>query len=261
MKPRKNSPRCAQAFSIPELLVCIGVLAVVLSLAVPAMSASRKRAIELRCLTHVNQLGTLVAMYNHSAQDLFPAYVSAWTGPVEERLERALWLDQSRQAWQFDPWVSFVGYDPLQKPDFYRCFDHTPRKNSTFTRNGIDMQLARSLYLNPRSLSSDPEIRQRFRFREGAVQRSGDAVFPSQKVGIAEVQVWHNFGAVIPKVTEVTELFMYKTRGRFAVNLLDGSSRLVLPAEITPAESDIPNMINGIISATPDGIRGRDFKQ
>ncbi len=261
MKSRQKLDLRPQAFSIPELLICIGVLAVVLSLAVPAMSASRKRAIELRCLTHVNQLGTLVAMYNHSAQDLFPAYVPAWTGPVEARLERALWLDQSRQAWQFDPWVSFVGYDPLQKPDFYRCFDHTPRKNSTFTRNGIDMQLARSLYLDPQSLSSDPETRERFRFREGAVQRSGDALYPSQKVGITEVQVWHNFGAVIPEVTDVDELFMYKTRGRFAINLLDGSGRLVLPAEITPAESDIPNMINGIISATPDGIRGRDLKQ
>ncbi len=251
--------RILPAFTLPELLVCMGVIAVIVSMVIPGVVASRRRAIELRCLNNVRQMGTLVALYTQSGKDLFPAYASEWRGSVEEVDVRSLWFNQPRQVWRFEPWVSFVGYDPTQKDDFYRCADHTTRTDPSFARYKSDVRIPLSLYLRPGALSPDPVLRARYRYREAQVQKLSDAAFPSKKVGVVEYLVWHSFRGKVTDGSDATSLFMYATLGNFATSLLDGSGKLPRRTEINPAQADIPDMVNGIISATPDGILGRDL--
>jgi prepilin-type N-terminal cleavage/methylation domain-containing protein/prepilin-type processing-associated H-X9-DG protein len=75
----ENSPRarCLRAaFTLVELLVVIGVIAVLIAILLPALSRARAHAVKLQCLSQLRQQGTWITMYEQAYRGaMIPVYV------------------------------------------------------------------------------------------------------------------------------------------------------------------------------------------
>lgn len=66
--------RRKKAFTLVELLVVIGIIAVLISILLPAISRARKQAVRIVCMSNLRQLATCVAMYESEYKAQLPGY-------------------------------------------------------------------------------------------------------------------------------------------------------------------------------------------
>jgi prepilin-type N-terminal cleavage/methylation domain-containing protein/prepilin-type processing-associated H-X9-DG protein len=78
LRPHKGSPRFG--FSIPELLVVVGIIGVLLALLLPALVKTRKSAQSTVCLANLRQLAQGFQMYvNENNGRTFPEMMDTWS--------------------------------------------------------------------------------------------------------------------------------------------------------------------------------------
>ena len=64
-KPNHRRCRCTGAFTLVELLVVIGIIAVLISILLPVMGRARESARSVQCMSNLRQLGLAALMYSH----------------------------------------------------------------------------------------------------------------------------------------------------------------------------------------------------
>src|SRR5206468_8876098 len=89
MRVNKNTHR---AFTLVELLVVIGIIAVLISILLPTLAKVRRQAYTLQCSSNMKQLSMAMLMYIQDNKGRFPAaefstitgiYPSGWWWPNE----------------------------------------------------------------------------------------------------------------------------------------------------------------------------------
>lgn len=100
------TPRNARGFTLVELLVVIGIIALLISILLPSLARAREAAVNVSCLSNLRQMGIGFNMYSNDNQGKLP--VGLWTGwtPAPEN-------DQTRWYQLLNPYVGGTGNTEL----------------------------------------------------------------------------------------------------------------------------------------------------
>src|SRR3954453_976695 len=81
-----NAAARRRAFTLVELLVVIGIIALLISILLPSLAKAREMGKSIKCLSNLKQLGTATAMYAGEHKNFLPY-------PTTTQGEQMLWYN------------------------------------------------------------------------------------------------------------------------------------------------------------------------
>ncbi|MCW5775173.1 MAG: type II secretion system protein [Phycisphaeraceae bacterium] len=256
MSLRDSSSMRKAGFSLIELLVCLGIVSILLSLVIPALSKARLSATEIVCRSHMSSIGQHFLMY---ALDFDDAPIAIVPDSHEVSRDPSRWLEYSIQmadSLYSQAWQETTGLSPPFADVLYCPANQFPPESRS-----IDYWLSEAWYADARYL--DPSLPESdWSRRLGArVQRIASVRFPSLKAGAREIEVWHGWGGSAHStggLVDYKDLALYTSPRPGAVWFVDGHVRLMHARDATPVVYRYPNWPYIPFGTTPWGVEGRD---
>src|SRR5687767_13506568 len=88
---QRNPQRRAAAFTLVELLVVIGIIAVLISILLPSLQAARRQASMVQCQSNMRQIAMALMMYIDANKGRFPPATVPNSANVEASFPNGWW--------------------------------------------------------------------------------------------------------------------------------------------------------------------------
>jgi prepilin-type N-terminal cleavage/methylation domain-containing protein/prepilin-type processing-associated H-X9-DG protein len=113
-----SAPRsCRKGFTLVELLVVIGIIALLISILLPTLQSARRSANSVKCLAALKELGNAFTLYAHNNKGTYPAvYDNQLKGTVTQRR----WMEYVA------PYISRLGKDMKDYSDIAKIRTNNP---------------------------------------------------------------------------------------------------------------------------------------
>jgi prepilin-type N-terminal cleavage/methylation domain-containing protein/prepilin-type processing-associated H-X9-DG protein len=112
---RGSARRRAPAFTLVELLVVIGIIALLISILLPSLNRAREQAKTVQCLSNVRQMGNAVNMFTSEHQGYLP---KAWFNDRPRPGSGTLWNYPNANTWE---WSYIVSTYLAKNEGVFRC--------------------------------------------------------------------------------------------------------------------------------------------
>ena len=265
-------PRAARGMIVPharchrrgltmiEVVVCIGILAVLLAILLPAISSVKQRSIRLACLVNARTLFTHVSVYASDHADRPPS----WIDPgVNYEATPARWREYASQdsmTFEHDRWLDHTGMAASASTQYCPANSWYPESN--FAVAMPDYRITAALYARPNYLDPAMPASGWQSTLGGGVQPLYRIRFPSAKTAVFEFFVYHGWkGRRCEGCENDASGLEYHGADRAAsVAFFDGRAEQRISSEAVRPVYRYPIWNSFIYNTTPEGVLGRDFQ-
>jgi type II secretory pathway pseudopilin PulG len=249
--------RCSKAYSIVEVLIAMAVLLILVGLAMVAMHGILDRRDAIVCLVHIRELGSMVTLYTQDNRDYFPSWIR---GGVAYQPGSEHWRDYQYQMFgtmEHENWLTYAGLQSSSQ--ILYCSANYWRPDMYQNIAAPDYVLSSSMYISPTYLNPHQAATHAPPHLAGKVQRISMTSFPSAKVGMFEMFVWHGWRGDRDH-GEVGTLEYWQSSMPGSVWFLDGHVRQVNEYDGVRPVNRSPVWPLTTFGTTPWGMQGRDIQ-
>jgi prepilin-type N-terminal cleavage/methylation domain-containing protein len=245
------------AFTLVEVLVVIVILGVLVALSVPMLSQTREASRELKCRSNLRTMGQFVHVYAGDFRDSMPTWIDDLSMIAPDRARWSGFALQWATTIPREPWRLYTGLT-LSSPEFH-CPANQIDWPSLAPSFGTDYVLSASLYaevsyLDPSVPSEDWGNR-----LGGKVQTLATVMFPSRKVGLFEMDVWHEWSGTYAIGQDLSTLEYYGAEGPGSVWAMDGHVEARHARDARETVFRYPTWPAGAFLMTAKGVAGLDL--